>query len=647
MAILFLKHNIVHIIVILLLIGITQADRIDVGPSYTITKIQTAIDRAKDGDTINVFPGTYMENIHIDKSLVINGAGKDKTIVDGRKAGPVFRIGDTNPSANVYIYGINIQNGLSHEGGGISNDGILSVIDSIIFRNNASYGGGIYNGGTATLTNSTVSGNTANSEGGNGGGILNLDNGKLRIQGANISGNFAYWNGGGIANSGTITVIDSIISENIANLGEGALFNGGYGGGIFNYRITGDPNRNLAILKIIGSTISKNTADLGGGIYNDGTIMISNGTLINENAANVGAGISNWINAGLTIRDAIISENIANYNGGGIENDGMGSTVTFSTISGNIAKNGFGGGIYNYRDLLEGGTLIPSINVTDSTISKNIANLGGGIFNYGEATLTGSTISENVANSEGGEGGGIFNTEDYPKFRADRKLIIRASIISGNSAYWNGGGIANMGKVTVTSSTLFGNTAIKGKGGGIHNYGNFSKGTWTSAILSLANGTILNNTANTGGGIYNDGTASLDDSNISENRANSGGGIYSDMDGLLTVQGASTIFGNIAANGHGGGIYNDGNLFIGGTSQLINNLATKGYGGGIFSEFKSVTIEGKMVAVKRNTAYMPVPSELSWYRGWGIYVNTGTPIATGGFNPETQVTDNILYKGIR
>jgi len=130
-----------------------------------------------------------------------------------------------------------------------------------------------------------------------------------------------------------------------------------------------------SMVSIDGLTISNGEVygDYGGGIYNGGTLTVSNSTL---------------------------SGNTSDY-GGGIFNHGT-LTVTGSTLSGNFASgydfdNG-GGGIYNYEGML---------TVSNSTLSGNSAtDGGGGIYNsYGTLTVSNSTLSGNnyaaIANLHG------------------------------------------------------------------------------------------------------------------------------------------------------------------------------------------------------------------------------------------------------
>ncbi|MBW2374927.1 MAG: hypothetical protein JRF55_02905 [Deltaproteobacteria bacterium] len=159
----------------------------------------------------------------------------------------------------------------------------------------------------------------------------------------------------------------------------------------------------------------------------------------------------------LTLTDSTVSGNTAegahDVAGGAILNFGT-LTLINSTVFGNMARDSSGGGIYNGDRL----TLI------DSTVSQNTAHeSGGGIYNDGEGIviLINSTVSENEA---GASGGGIGN-------RA--QLTLTNSTVSGNTASQESDGIFNdFGTLTLTNSTVFGNAAANG--GTIHG------GDWTS-----------------------------------------------------------------------------------------------------------------------------------------------------------------------
>lgn len=84
------------------------------------------------------------------------------------------------------------------------------------------FGGGIHNSGTLTLTNSTVSDNIARDPfGGNGGGILNQTGATLALTNSTVSGNTATLQGGGIFSNGTLTITNSTFSNNSASNGGG------------------------------------------------------------------------------------------------------------------------------------------------------------------------------------------------------------------------------------------------------------------------------------------------------------------------------------------------------------------------------------------------------------------------------------------
>jgi predicted outer membrane repeat protein len=142
---------------------------------------------------------------------------------------------------------------------------------------------------------------------------------------------------------------------------------------------------------------------LGGGIYNGGTLTLTNCTL-SGNRAPGGCGISN--DGTLTLNQCTLSGNsmsgnLANSGGSGIYNGGT-LTLNQCTLSGNSAPGlvANGGGIYN------DGTA----TLNQCTLSGNSAShYGGGIYNDGTVTLNQCTLSGNSVSHYGDTGGGILN----------------------------------------------------------------------------------------------------------------------------------------------------------------------------------------------------------------------------------------------
>jgi predicted outer membrane repeat protein len=309
-----------------------------------------------------------------------------------------------------------------------------------------------------------------------------------------------------------------------------------------------------------------NSTGDGGGIYNTGTLTVTDSTFSDNSANFNGAGIYN--NGTLTVTNSTFSDNSAYTSGGGIYNTGTGTlTVTNSTFSGN-GVDGYGGGIYNDGTLMVtnstfsengvydlGGGIYNSgtLTVTDSIFSNNsVVNYGGGIYNSGTLTATNSTFSGNSADKEGG---GIYN---------NGKLTVTNSTFSNNSADLEAGGIENYDTLTVTNSTFSGNSAVF-EGGGIENYG----------TLTVTNSTFSNNSGGyTGGGImhYN-GTLTVTNSTFSGNSADLGGGIY------IIYYATMHLKNSILANSTSGNdCYHEINEDS--ISTVINNLIENNFGCG-------------------------------------------------------------------
>ena len=153
-------------------------------------------------------------------------------------------------------------------------------------------------------------------------------------------------------------------------------------------------------VNISGVTIRNGgTGGVGGGIFNAGTLTLTNSTVSGNNADGDGGGIYNANGGTATLTNITVSGNNVGVDGGGVFNDGGGTmTLTNSTVSGNNAGDD-AGGVRNAN----GGTMM----LTNTTVSGNNAgDGGGGIRNSGTLTLTNSTVSGNNA---GEDGGGIYN----------------------------------------------------------------------------------------------------------------------------------------------------------------------------------------------------------------------------------------------
>jgi|SRR5579859_959446 len=133
-------------------------------------------------------------------------------------------------------------------GGGIDNRGTLAAFTSTISSNQVfsqSIGGGLANASyfTITLVATTVSSNTADF----GGGIGNFETGALTLVGSTLSGNLAQQDGGGLAGV-TAMLINSTVSGNRANRN---------GGGVWNGLLSVGPG----VSKLYNVTVANNQAD--------------------------------------------------------------------------------------------------------------------------------------------------------------------------------------------------------------------------------------------------------------------------------------------------------------------------------------------------------------------------------------------------
>jgi hypothetical protein len=362
--------------------------------------LRSALAIANDGDTIDatgVFGTTLLTSgeLQINHSVTINGPGAGSLAVNGNATSCVFE----NFASNVTISDLTITNG---NRGGILNHGGLTLTGTSIFSNtDPSNGGGINSdssGGTLTVTDSVISNNQAGS-----------------------SANGGY--GGGISarSGGTVTVSNSTISGNRAV--RGGFLGSSLGGGIA-MGLDGS-----ATLSVTDSNISGNSAESSGGIEINGTLTVTNSVVSGNSASFSSGGINTSGTA--TVMNSTISGNSFSCVGGGIAASGQ-LTVVNSTISGNGSLSG-DGGFGCASDPQGGGGILNNgtATVINSTISENHADFsgtgaGGGIFHGGALTVTNSTISDNTAAIGGGA---VYNTNGGTANIGD--TVLNAGAFSG------------------------------------------------------------------------------------------------------------------------------------------------------------------------------------------------------------------------
>ncbi len=368
-------------------------------------------------------------------------------------------------------------------------------------------GGGIFNRGTLTVMDTTVT--------------------NSRVEGINPGGGGIYNQTGGV-----LTLINSRISNNAADNTSSVNFK--QGGGIYN----------LGTLTVRNSNISVNdSCNQGGGIYSTGNLTIENSTISGNTSREVAGGL--YVNFASTNRiyNSTFSNNAVNVDGSETITflDGGGAIFTSSDdfeIFGSVFRGNTTGG----TNLTAGGAIRAdgsTFSITNSLFENNQAmnnGIGGAIvtvdsFGASTTTITASIIRNN---STPGDGGGLYGV--------GANIIIRDSLISENTAN-NGGGIyqagSNVGGIRVERSTVRDNEASFIGGG----FASVS----ASAIPQIINSTFTGNTATTLGsgiGLNSGGLVDVQYSTIAENTSPGAG----NTGGISAFGGEMTIGGTIIAN---------------------------------------------------------------------------------------------------
>jgi hypothetical protein len=504
-------------VAVLLLLGPRPASAatLHVCPSgCPYTQLAPALAAAHSGDTITIGPGTYAGGVTIDVSVKLVGAGPGVTIISG--GGPVLTIGVAGAPSEptMTIEGVTVTGGVTvgnltpsmGRGGGIyipraagpSTGATVTIRNSVIRGNSVAPrvaigdppfadagGGGISNDGTLTLDHTRVSDNLAGAASGVtteavGGGILNRAFGHLTLKSSIITKNRAevtppngrFADGGGIlVVGGTLTMNDSQVSHNSADgssVVPSDVDQGAVAGGVH-----------------IGTDVS--AAMVGNTTISDNSVTMTN-TVGDATAFSGGLHVdvpvdfrmSNSVIAGNSVSSATLdgsSGNASGDSGGGqlvgtiAETHVTGNTVTVESASG---------------DATASGNFVLGVSMTDSVVSDNhvrasspqgSASVRGGALlvdtapefpDRGGLTLRDSTVRGNTGDASGpsgtARGGGIFDVAlpDGP-FGGPLVLInssIIGNVLSGSAGITlQGGGLYLSDQpLTLTDSVISGNS---------------------------------------------------------------------------------------------------------------------------------------------------------------------------------------------
>jgi CSLREA domain-containing protein len=342
------------------------------------------------------------------------------------------------------------------------------------------------------------------------------------------------------------------------------------------------------------TAVSGNLSDRVFEVRLDATVRISGLRIENGQVSDADGGgiLSQGV---LTLTNTLVTRNSVNgagaglVTGGGVHNAGGTLTIAGSSISGNSALGSFGqGGGVGQSVGLVGQRVL---NITNSVIAGNTAGTeGGGIHSgFGDVDLTNTVVAANTASGNGG--GFVFRAPLGGALNISNALFQENRGSQGGAIWLNTGNPA-----TLRGVKLLKNQATAGAGGGLH----LTQGGTGSKTVSEAS--ISGNTATgSGGGVFLGGTGSgsvaISRTTINDNVSVDGDGIQNSVTGGGTVTIANSTIshnGNTAA-GNGGGI----NHASGSTLVLANvtlNENAAGTSGGHIFKTGAITVSNSIAA---------------------------------------------------
>lgn len=485
-----------------------------VGGPHCYASIQAALDDAANGATIRIGPGTFAGGITVTRDVTLVGVDAHASKISG--GGPVVTVGSWTTAPTVRLENLTITGGMTTSNPHAPECGLDVPVCGPGYANATAIGGGIetFAGTVVTLSHSIVTGNRATPA---------LTTSSVKATCATGPCVAAFGDAGGIDVWGSMTLIDSTVSDNHAS--SPAQSNGG-----------GIAVHSGASLSLQGSQVTGNSAAAtapsgrfvsGGGIFvNGGATLTVDDSSIDGNAALLSSSLA----SPYPIQDG--NTDFSSSIGGGIFlHDGSTAGIRNSTLDGNAVSvdtplnQSFG----SNAALCACGDV--ALTIDGSRIDGNQLTVDAAATDFGPAgpatlesdangtSITNTRIDGNIGTvtTSGANGGLIGAVAFFPGSGAPTMLT--NSSISNNTMTANapngaaeiaGAGLFNNGPLVVQSSTIRGNRGVANGPSGFATGGGIVNGFFGGpAPLTLQDSRITNNVLSgsagitlSGGGIY-------------------------------------------------------------------------------------------------------------------------------------------------
>lgn len=225
----------------------------DLGVGYAT--FADAVLRTPTGSVVSVCAGTWDGGVLVDRPLTIRGFGRP--VIAGDGADSVVRI----TVNDVVVEGLDIEGGSAFLGGGVFVESAFVTLRDLVIRENAAnFGGGVAysrsaaffgQAGVLTLEDVEIVDNHASNEGGGlFSGVYAVDATRVTIAENTAVDGAGLMISGFVLEPGDLTLVDSVVRDNVAS---------GRGGGLF--------VENSGVEATTSSVVANDAANDGGGVY--------------------------------------------------------------------------------------------------------------------------------------------------------------------------------------------------------------------------------------------------------------------------------------------------------------------------------------------------------------------------------------------